>query len=180
MVVAVTDAGERIDVTEAINFSSTADYAVGKIGDECWRIYSDYHLLETYNLFWEEYFHFPTEANKVKYPVPTIKFGATEEDHFIVEDDDFDEDGDFDNDNENQNNEGEETSATELVSNLNIFAFNRTIVVENATDEIFVYDAIGRLVCRDATPCVRVEIPMEKSGVYVVKVGTVSKKVMIE
>lgn len=180
MVVAVNDAGERIDVTEAINFSSTADYTVGKIGDECWRIYSDYHMLETYNLFWEEYFHFPTEANKVKYPVPTIKFGATEEDSYIVEDDDFDEDGDFDNDNENQNNEGEETSATELVSNLNIFAFNRTIVVENATDEIFVYDAIGRLVCRDATPCVRVEIPMEKSGVYVVKVGTVSKKVMIE
>ncbi|MBO4741835.1 MAG: leucine-rich repeat protein, partial [Bacteroidales bacterium] len=64
--------------------------------------------------------------------------------------------------------------------NLNIYAIDHTIVVENANSEILVYDAIGRLVCRDATPCVRAEIPMEKSGVYVVKVGNLAKKVIVE
>ena len=78
---------------------------------------------------------------------------------------------------DNNNN----TAITESdMNNLNIYANNYTIFVENADDEILVYDAIGRLVCRDATPCVRAEIPMEKSGVYVVKVGNLAKKVIVE
>ncbi|MBP5724318.1 MAG: hypothetical protein J6X18_12200 [Bacteroidales bacterium] len=52
-----------------------------------------------------------------------------------------------------------------MLTRFSNFSHHRTIVVENANSDILVYDAIGRLVCRDATPCVRAEIPMEKSGV---------------
>ena len=72
------------------------------------------------------------------------------------------------------------SSIAEQNTNTTVFSHHRTIVVENANSEILVYDAIGRLVCRDATPCVRAEIPMEKSGVYVVKVGNLAKKVIVE
>ncbi len=78
------------------------------------------------------------------------------------------------NGNENQ------TSVVEQIININIYAHNRTIVVENADDEIFVYDAMGRLICRDMACRVQTEIPMEKSGVYVVKVGNLAKKVIVE
>ena len=74
MVIAVNERGERIDESEAVNFSSSPGYTVDKIGDECWRIYPDYHLLETYNLFWNDYFHFPTEANKVTYPAQKVVY----------------------------------------------------------------------------------------------------------
>ena len=72
------------------------------------------------------------------------------------------------------------SSIAEQNTNITVFSHHRTIVVENANSEILVYDAIGRLICRDAACHVLTEIPMEKSGVYVVKVGTISKKVMIE
>ncbi len=85
------------------------------------------------------------------------------------------------NGNNNGNDNGNtETSVNELHTEINIYAINHTIVVENATDEILVYDVMGRLVCRDATPCVRTKIPLEKSGVYIVKIGNLSKKVIIE
>ncbi len=76
-----------------------------------------------------------------------------------------------------------ETAATAV----NIYAHGNTIVVENATDEICVYDAMGRIVCRDvarnvstvAESGVRAEIPVNTTGLYIVKVGTVAKRVMV-
>ena len=70
MVVAVNEKGERVKESEAVNFSSSPLYVIDEIGDERWRIYPDYHLLETYALFWKDYFHFPTAENGVKYPAP--------------------------------------------------------------------------------------------------------------
>ena len=61
-----------------------------------------------------------------------------------------------------------------------IYATNNTIVVENATDEIRVYDSMGRLVCRDAIYCVRAEITVNTSGVYIVKTGNVAKRVVMK
>ncbi|MBO7496576.1 MAG: leucine-rich repeat domain-containing protein [Salinivirgaceae bacterium] len=62
---------------------------------------------------------------------------------------------------------------------VNIYAHGNTIVIENATEEINVYNAMGTLVCRDAMPCVRAEINIYAHGVYIVKTGSVVKRVMI-
>ena len=67
-------------------------------------------------------------------------------------------------------------SATNTV---NIYATGKTIVVENATDEIRVYDAMGALICRDAINRVRAEITVNTTGVYIVKTGSVVKRVMV-
>ena len=61
-----------------------------------------------------------------------------------------------------------------------IYAVGKTIVVENATDEILVYDAMGKLICRDAIHRVRAEINVNGTGVYVVKIGNVVKRVAVE
>ena len=72
------------------------------------------------------------------------------------------------------------TVVTESAANAeNIYAYGKTIVVENAAEEICVYDAMGRLVCRDAMPCVRTEMQMNNPGLYIVKVGGVAKRVMV-
>ena len=84
------------------------------------------------------------------------------------------------NGNNNENNNENQTSVTEQFTDINIYAHNLTIIVENATDEIRVYDIMGQLICRDATPCVRAELRMYGVGVYIVKVGNLSKKVIIE
>lgn len=60
-----------------------------------------------------------------------------------------------------------------------IYAQGRTIVVENATDEIIVYDAMGQLICRDATNHDRIAITVNGTGVYIVKTGNVVKRVMV-
>ena len=61
-----------------------------------------------------------------------------------------------------------------------IYAVGKTIVVENATNEILVYDAMGKLVCMDAIHRVRAEITVNVSGIYVVKVGNTVKRVAVE
>ena len=75
---------------------------------------------------------------------------------------------------------GSQTSVTKQITNINIYTYGKIIIVENATDEILVYDVMGRLVCRDATPCVRAELRMNDVGVYIVKVGNLTKKVIVE
>ena len=84
--------------------------------------------------------------------------------------------------NENQGNNGGNPAtavADAAASSLNIYAHHNIIVVENATDEILVYDAMGRLICRDATPCVRTEINVNAPGIYIVKVVDTAKRVMV-
>ena len=72
------------------------------------------------------------------------------------------------------------TPVTESAANaVNIYAYGRNIVVENATDEISVYDAMGKLICRDAIHRVRTELNVKNTGVYIVKVGNTAKRVVI-
>ncbi len=72
------------------------------------------------------------------------------------------------------------TPITETAANaVNIYAYGRNIVVENATDEISVYDVMGKLICRDAINRVPTEIPVNTTGVYIVKVGNIAKRVVI-
>ena len=72
------------------------------------------------------------------------------------------------------------TAVTETAaSNVNIYAQGRTIVVENATEGISVYNAMGALVCRDAIHRVRTEINVRTAGIYIVRVGNVTKRVIV-
>ena len=72
------------------------------------------------------------------------------------------------------------TAVTETAANaVNIYAHGSTIVVENTTDEICVYDAMGNLICRNAINRVRAEITINGTGVYIVKTGNVVKRVMV-
>ena len=52
-------------------------------------------------------------------------------------------------------------------------------MVENSTDEICVYDAMGKLICRDAIHRVRAELRVNAAGVYIVKTGNVVMRVVI-
>ena len=80
-----------------------------------------------------------------------------------------------------KNSEGEdaETAVTEQITNTNIYTVGKNIVVENATDDIFVYDAMGRLVGRDVARNVST-ITVNDSGVYIVKIGGLAKKIFVE
>ena len=69
--------------------------------------------------------------------------------------------------------------ADEAVEAVNIFAYGNTIVVENATSDIFVYNAMGRLIERVAAEAGRTEIKINGAGIYVVKTGNTAKRVMI-
>ena len=80
------------------------------------------------------------------------------------------------------------TPVTETAANaVNIYAYGRSIVVENATDEISVYNVMGTLVCRDvarnvstvAESGIRAELQVNGTGVYIVKVGNTTKRVVI-
>ncbi|MBO7432327.1 MAG: leucine-rich repeat domain-containing protein [Salinivirgaceae bacterium] len=62
---------------------------------------------------------------------------------------------------------------------VNIYAHGNTIVVENATEDIFVYNAMGALVCRDVASRVRAEININGTGIYIVKTGNTVKRVMV-
>ena len=72
----------------------------------------------------------------------------------------------------------DDTSVTESEpSEVNVYAHGNTIVIENATEEILVYNAMGKLVSRNAQNVHSITINC--SGVYIVKTGSVVKRVMI-
>lgn len=100
------------------------------------------------------------------------------------------------NENQGGNNEGGEnqgggnnnpgTAVDDVIAEtVSIYTIDgNTIVVENAADEIRVYDAMGRLICcRDAAHHVstdnRVEIRVNTAGIYIVRVGDTAKRVMV-
>ncbi|MBR5643967.1 MAG: leucine-rich repeat domain-containing protein [Salinivirgaceae bacterium] len=78
------------------------------------------------------------------------------------------------------------TPVTETAANaVNIYAHGNTIVVENATEEISVYDAMGRVIARKDRDVARhvstgtTTITVNTPGVYVVKTGSTVKRVMV-
>ena len=76
--------------------------------------------------------------------------------------------------------EDDNTAINAVAANaINIYAHHNTIVVENATAEIRVYDAMGRMIVRDAINRARTEIRVNGTGLYIVKTGNVAKRVMI-
>ena len=69
--------------------------------------------------------------------------------------------------------------AESAADNLLVYAHGNTIIVENATDEICVYDAMGRLIVETPHCDVSTEIRMNTAGIYIVRVGSVVKRVMV-
>ncbi|MBO7143395.1 MAG: leucine-rich repeat protein [Salinivirgaceae bacterium] len=69
--------------------------------------------------------------------------------------------------------------ADEAAEAVKIFAFGNTIAVENADSDIFVFNAMGRLISRTAPEAGRTEIKVNGTGIYVVKTGNAAKRVMI-
>ena len=69
----------------------------------------------------------------------------------------------------------------EIASNLKIYSYGNTIVVENADTEIRVYDAMGRLVsvCDNILLDGRNELQINAKGVYIVRVGDFAQKCII-
>ena len=66
----------------------------------------------------------------------------------------------------------------ELATGVVIYATGHTIVVENAADEIRVYDVMGRIVGRDVARNV-CTITINKPGVYIIKTGSEVKRVIV-
>lgn len=72
------------------------------------------------------------------------------------------------------------TAVTESAANaVNIYAHGNTIVVENATEDIFVYNVMGALVCKEAIHRISTTITVNNSGVFIVKTGSTVKRVMV-
>lgn len=69
--------------------------------------------------------------------------------------------------------------ADEAATALNIYAYGKTIVVENAANEIRVYDAMGRLVVETPHCDVSTEIRVNNAGLYIVKTGNAVKRVIV-
>jgi len=126
-------------------------------------------------------FHVDSVPKTLKLSADVRTDGGSDSDGFITIETIYAEEDPNKPDNHNNPDNHESTALpSNISSTIDIYVQDKTIIVENAEDEIFVYDAIGRLVCRDATPCVRAELHVDGAGVYVVKVGSLAKKVIIE
>ena len=69
--------------------------------------------------------------------------------------------------------------AESVANAVTIYAHHNIIVVENATDEIHVYDAMGRLICKKVVRNASTEIRVNIAGIYIVKTGNTTKRVVI-
>lgn len=79
-------------------------------------------------------------------------------------------------------NKKNDTAIDEDSAEINIFAANSTIVVEAAeaiTGEIAVFDVNGRMVAKELAAGTRTELEMTNTGVYIVRVGDITKRVMV-
>ena len=88
--------------------------------------------------------------------------------------------------NENQGNENNNEPATavsdEAVEAVNIYAYQNLIIVETADaieGEIAVFDANGRMVAKEFAAGNRTEIIMQHEGLYIVRFGNTSKRVVV-
>lgn len=79
-------------------------------------------------------------------------------------------------------NKKDDTSIDENTAEINIYAFNRTIVVESdeaINGEIAVFDVNGRMIAKELAAGTRTEIEMPAEGIYIVSVNGESKRVAV-
>lgn len=77
----------------------------------------------------------------------------------------------------NENNPGT-IVAESAAHTIHIYSYDNKIVVENATDEIRIYDAMGRIVSRDVASNVST-ITVNTPGIYIVRIGNNAKRVFV-
>lgn len=78
--------------------------------------------------------------------------------------------------------DAKDTAIDENAAEINIFAINRTIVVEAAdafAGEIAVFDVNGRMVAKELAEGTRTELSMKNTGVYIVRVGNTTQRVVL-
>ena len=79
-----------------------------------------------------------------------------------------------------ENPENPETATENItLSNVKIWSFEKTIIVENAEKEIVIADMSGRVVKNIKPENTRTEIHLNKGGIFLVKTGLSTKKVVI-
>ncbi|MBQ3691325.1 MAG: T9SS type A sorting domain-containing protein [Bacteroidales bacterium] len=72
------------------------------------------------------------------------------------------------------------TDDISINSNVKIWSFENTIFVENASKEIVIVDMAGRIVKSVKPENSRIEIQLSNSGVYIVKTGLKTQKIIIQ
>ena len=72
------------------------------------------------------------------------------------------------------------TDDISINSNVKIWSFEKTIFVENASKEIVIVDMAGRVVKTVKPENSRIEIQLSNSGVYIVKTGLKTQKIIIQ
>ncbi len=83
---------------------------------------------------------------------------------------------------EQTNTEDPKTPVSEAIAkkDAKIWAFNKTIIVENASTEIYIVNSLGKQIVSKYPTSNHEEITISNSGVYIVKVGLITQKVFIE
>ena len=73
-------------------------------------------------------------------------------------------------------------TATENItlSSVKIWSFEKTVIVENAVNDIVIVDLTGRVVKKVVPDSNRMEIQLNKGGIYIVKTGLSTKKVSVK
>ncbi len=69
-------------------------------------------------------------------------------------------------------------SITSNPCNILIYTMENVIVIENAIDEVMIYNMAGQIVNRKSSVSTYIEVPVH-SGVYVVKTGNVTKNIIV-
>ena len=64
-------------------------------------------------------------------------------------------------------------------SNVRIWSYGHTLFVENAVSEIIIYNTNGIPVLKQKPTADRVELNISKSGIYIIKTGNKTQKVLI-
>lgn len=63
---------------------------------------------------------------------------------------------------------------------VNIYAHHNTVVIENAQDDVYVFDESGKMVARQNVTSDRMEVQMPSQGIYIVRIGDKSQRVFLK
>lgn len=61
-----------------------------------------------------------------------------------------------------------------------IYAHHNTVVIENAQDDVYVFDESGKMVARQNVTSDRMEMQMPSQGIYIVRIGDKSQRVFLK